>query len=168
MSQQSERKILNFKNLIIYIDGASKGNPGEGACGAIFMNDKNEIIAEEGRVLGTCTNNFAEYSSLHLALSVAKRYNAKKLEIYSDSQLLVKQFNGEYKIKDPKLKELLSIIKKEASEFNEVKLNYIPRSKNKVADKFVNKLLEAKKLKKSDRKKLQKERESRFKQDDLF
>ncbi|MCX7905153.1 MAG: ribonuclease HI family protein [Elusimicrobiales bacterium] len=167
MKEKNEKK-LEIEKLTIYIDGTSKGNPGEGACGAIFMNDKNEIIAEEGRVLGTCTNNFAEYSSLHLALSVAKRYNAKKLEIYSDSQLLVKQFNGEYEIKDPKLKELLNIIKKEAAEFDEVKLNYIPRSKNKVADKFVNKLLEAKKLKKSDRKKLQKERENKFKQEDLF
>lgn len=159
---------LNFDKLIVYIDGASKGNPGEGACSAIFMNEKNEIIAEEGRVLGTCTNNFAEYSSLHLALSVAKRYNANNLEIFSDSQLLVKQFNGEYQIKNENLKKLMDIIKKESKHFKEVKLNYIPRSKNTIADKFVNKLLKAKKLKKTDRKRLQKEREKRFKQEELF
>lgn len=161
-------KKLNLDKLIIYIDGTSKGNPGEGACGAVFLNEKNEIIAEEGRVLGICTNNFAEYSSLHLALSVARQYNAKYLEIYSDSQLLVKQFNGEYQIKDEKLKELMEIIKKEAKFFKEVVLKYIPRTKNKIVDKFVDKLLKAKKLKKEDRKKLQKEREKRFKEDNLF
>lgn len=159
---------IKHEKLIIYIDGASKGNPGEGACGAVFMNENKEIIAEEGRVLGTCTNNFAEYSSLHLALSVAKRYKAKKLLIYSDSELLVKQFNGEYQIKDKKLKELMNIIKKEVNKFEEIRLEYIPRNKNKIVDKFVNKLLKAKKLKKEDRKKLQKEREDRFKQEDLF
>lgn len=161
-------KKINYDKLIIYIDGASKGNPGEGACGAIFLNEKNEVIAEEGRVLGTCTNNFAEYSSLHLALSVAKRYGANKLLIYSDSELLIKQFYGEYEIKDKKLKELMNVIKNEMNNFEEVKLEYIPRNKNKLADKFVNKLLESKKLKKKDRKKLQKEREKKFKQEDLF
>ncbi|MGC8867508.1 MAG: ribonuclease HI family protein [Elusimicrobiales bacterium] len=159
---------LEKSNLNIYIDGASKGNPGEGACAAIFLNDKGEIISEEGRALGICTNNFAEYSSLHLALSVAARFKAKKLTIYSDSELLVKQFNGDYCIKDEKLKELMEIIKKEASKFDEISLKYIPREQNKIADEFVNKLLRSKKLSRSDRKKLQKEREKRFKQDKLF
>lgn len=163
------KKILTkYNELKIYIDGCSKGNPGEGACAAIIMNENGEIIAEEGRVLGTCTNNFAEYSSLHLALSVARRYNAKRLKIYSDSQLLVKQYNGEYQIKDEKLKELMDIIKKEARNFETVEVNYIPRKQNSVADRFVNKLIKSKKLNKTDREKLNKEREKRFKQDTLF
>ena len=157
-----------IKNLKIQIDGASKGNPGEGACAAVFFNEKNEIIAEEGRVLGICTNNFAEYSSLHLALTVAQKYNAEKLCILSDSELLVKQFNGEYKIKNLKLKELMDIIKKEVSKFKSVELIYIPREKNKVADNFVNKLVKSKKMKSRDQKKLQKERENKFIQDNLF
>ncbi len=166
-------KKCNFKktihdNLTVYIDGTSKGNPGEGACAAVFFNDKGEIISEEGRVLGTCTNNFAEYSSLYLALSVAGRYGAKKLQIYSDSELLVKQFNGEYDIKDEKLKNLMDVIKKEAVKFDEIILKHIPRSQNKIADRFVSKLLKSKKLSKPDRKKLQKEREKTFKQDKLF
>lgn len=163
-----KRKKFEVKNLTIHIDGASKGNPGEGACAAVFLNEKNEIIAEEGRVLGICTNNFAEYSSLHLALTVAKRYNAKKLKIFSDSELLVKQFNGEYKIKDEKLKELMIVIKKEIKNFDSVELIHIPREKNKIADSFVNKLIKSKKLNKEDQKKLQKERENKFSQQDLF
>lgn len=161
-------KRFNYERLNVYIDGCSKGNPGNGACGAIFMTENGEIIAEEGRVLGKCTNNFAEYSSLHLALSVAKRFNVKELKIFSDSELLVKQFNGEYQIKDKKLKELMEIIKKEAKEFKDISLIYIPREKNKIADKFVSNLLKAKKLKEKEQKKLQGERERRFKQEDLF
>lgn len=163
-----ERKKIIEKKLKIYIDGASRGNPGNGACAAIFLNPQGKIISEEGRVLGICTNNFAEYSSLHLALIVAQRYNAMELEIYSDSQLLVKQFNGEYKIKDEKLKELMSIIKTEAKKFKKITFTHIPREKNKIADKFVNKLLDAKKMDKSDQKKLQKEREKKFTQEKLF
>lgn len=162
------RKNIIEKKLKIYIDGASRGNPGNGACAAIFLNTQGKIISEEGRVLGICTNNFAEYSSLHLALTVAQRYNAMELEIYSDSKLLVKQFNEEYKIKDQKLKELMSIIKREAKKFNKIILTYIPREKNKIADKFVNKLLDAKKMDRSEQKKLQKEREKKFTQENLF
>ncbi|MEF3280570.1 MAG: ribonuclease HI family protein [Elusimicrobiota bacterium] len=164
----SDKKKLQVKKIKIYIDGASKGNPGEGACSAIFLNDNGEIIAEEGRVLGICTNNFAEYSSLHLALTVARKYNAERLEILSDSELLVKQFNGEYKVKDKKLKELMDIIKKEAKNFKSITLIHIPREKNKIADNFVNNLLKAKKMNKPEQKKLQKERENKFTQENLF
>lgn len=158
----------DYNELFIYIDGASRGNPGEGACGVVIKNKKGEIISEEARALGICTNNFAEYSSLHLALSVANRFNAKKLHIYSDSMLLVKQYNGEYKIRNSKLKELMDIIKKEIKNFESVKIEYIPREKNKIADKLVNRFLKAKKLSNPDQKKLQKEREKAFKQKELF
>ncbi len=162
------RRINPIDELTIYIDGASKGNPGDGACGAVFLDKKGNVIGEEGRVLGVCTNNFAEYSSLHLALTVAKKYRAKILNIFSDSELLVKQFNGEYKIEDKKLKVLMDVIKKEVKKFEKVNVTYIPREKNKLADKFVNSLLKSKKMSKENQKRLQKEREKNFKQEDLF
>lgn len=156
------------KKVKIYIDGGSRGNPGNGACAAVIMNEKGEIISQEGRFLGRCTNNFAEYSALHLALVVARKIGAKELEIFSDSELLVKQFSGEYAIKDAKLKEFMEIIKKEISNFKDVKINYIKRSLNKLADKLVNDILNSKKMTKSSNKKIAKEREENFKQEELF
>jgi len=151
------------KNLTVYIDGSSKGNPGEGACTAIFYDEKGNIIAEEGLVLGICTNNFAEYSALKLAIDIAKRYNVSNLKIFSDSQLVVKQINGEYKIKDPELKKLYDIVIKEIKRFKNFTIEYIPREKNKLADKFLKELLKSKKLSRNNQIKLQKEREKDFK-----
>ena len=166
MTEQKNKNTI--ENITVYIDGASKGNPGEGACAAIFYNSKNEIIAEEGRVLGICTNNFAEYASFYLALKVSKKYNAKRIKIYSDSELLVKQYNGEYNIKNEELKKLMSIIKNEIKDFESVEITHIPRGKNRIADAFVNKLLKAKKLKKTDQKMLSEERNDKFHQKKLL
>jgi len=152
-----------YKNLTVYIDGASRGNPGEGACAAIFYDEKDNIIAEEGLVLGRCTNNFAEYSGLKLAIDIAKKYKAENLKVFSDSELIVKQINGEYEVKDPQLKKLYDIVMKEKKKFKTFELKYIPREKNKVADKFLKELLKSKKLSKNDQIKLQKEREKDFK-----
>lgn len=162
------KAIKEIKKVKIYIDGASRGNPGKGACAAIIMDEKGEILSQEGRFLGRCTNNFAEYSALHLALAVAGKLGAKELQIFSDSQLLVKQFYGEYSIKDSKLKELMEIIRKEVSNFKEVKLIHIKRSENKLADKMVNNILNSKKMSDSSNKKIAREREEKFKQEELF
>jgi len=157
-----------IKKVKIYIDGGSRGNPGNGACAVVIMNEKNEVITQEGRFLGKCTNNFAEYSALHLALVVSKKLGAKNLEIFSDSELLVKQFLGDYKIKEPKLKNLMEVIKKEANTFKEIKINYIKRELNKMADKIVNSILDSKKMSNSVNSNIAKEREKTFKQSDLF
>ena len=158
-----KRKIKpTYKHLKVYIDGSSKGNPGEGACAAIFYDEKGKIIAEEGFVLGRCTNNFAEYSALKLAMDIARRYKVENLQVFSDSQLIIKQINGEYKIKDPELKKLYDIIMKKKKSFKTFKIEYIPREKNKVADKFLKELFKSKKLPKNEQIKLQKEREKDF------
>lgn len=156
------------KKLKIYIDGGSRGNPGPSACAAVIMNEKGDIISETARFLGKATNNIAEYSGLHLALVMAKRFGAENLEIYSDSQLLVRQYNGEYSIKDEKLNEMMKIVSAELPNFKEVKLIHIGRALNKKADKLVNDLLNSKRLTDRENLDLAKERNENLKQENLF
>lgn len=130
-----------YSKLKIFIDGASRGNPGQSACAVVLFDVKGEIVMEEGRYLGKCTNNFAEYNGLILALSIANKMGADNLEVFSDSELLVRQFNGEYKIKDKELLNLMLKIKKETSRFTSITLSYVPRKMNSHADKLVNKIL---------------------------
>jgi ribonuclease HI len=153
---------IKIKKLIAYIDGASKGNPGKGACAAILYDEKGKIIAEEGLVLGRCTNNFAEYSALKLAIDIAKRYGTENLTVFSDSQLVVRQINGQYSIKNPELKKLYDIVMKEKNSFKFFNIEYIPRAKNKIADKFLKELFKSKKLSQKQQIELQKEREKDF------
>ena len=135
-------KFMKESKLVIYIDGGSRGNPGHGACAAAMFDSRGKLLAEEGKYLGRCTNNFAEYNGLYLALSAARRLGAYSLEIFSDSELLVKQFSGEYKIKDPVLRGLMAEIKKAAAHFVKLTLSHVPRSKNTHADELVNKILD--------------------------
>ena len=133
---------MKNKKLKIFIDGGSRGNPGHGACAAAVFDDKGVLVSEEGKYLGRCTNNFAEYNGLILALSIAGRLGAAELRVFSDSELLVKQFGGEYKIKDPVLKDLMADIKKEVRAFNSVTVSHIPRAENAHADRLVNVILD--------------------------
>ncbi|HOX23398.1 MAG TPA: reverse transcriptase-like protein, partial [Elusimicrobiales bacterium] len=94
--------------LLANIDGASRGNPGPGAAAAVLRNPEGSKVRECGLYLGECTNNFAEYSALALALQLAHASGAQELDICSDSELLVKQFSGEYKIKNAELAGLMS------------------------------------------------------------
>lgn len=159
---------MKGKKVKIYIDGGSRGNPGPSACAAVIMDEKDNVIAEEGRFLGKTTNNVAEYSALHLALTCAASLKSLFVEIYSDSQLLVKQFYGEYAVKDEKLSEMMKVISKDLKKFKEVKIFHIKRGKNKLADKLVNSILDSKKLPEIENLKIARERKKSFIQDDLF
>jgi ribonuclease HI len=130
------------KKLRIFIDGGSRGNPGHGACAAVFFDAAGSVLREEGKYLGRCTNNFAEYGGLRLALGAAKRIGAAELEIFSDSELLVKQYAGEYRIKDEVLAGLMAEIRAAAAGFKKISLSHVPRARNKEADKLVNRILD--------------------------
>ncbi len=107
----------------------------------IILDTKKSVVKETGKFLGECTNNFAEYSALSLALSAAKKLGGTELSIFSDSELLVRQFNGDYKIKKPELRAFMPKILKQASFFRRVALAHIPRELNSHADKLVNRVL---------------------------
>lgn len=135
-------KLATSRNLTLYIDGASRGNPGKAAIGIVIMNDKGHVIGEKGKHIGETTNNMAEYQALIDALAEAKRHGGKEIQIYSDSELLVRQINGIYKVRDSKLIELYSEAKKQITDFASFKIDHITRDKNSRADALANEALD--------------------------
>ena len=138
-----------MKKIIIYTDGGSRGNPGKAALGVVFCNEKEQIIKKYGEYLGdNLTNNEAEYSAVIFALKKFKALFGKaiaeisEVEIRSDSELLVKQMNGEYKLLDEKIQKFFIEIWNLKMDFKKVKFKTIPRENNKEADKMVNETLD--------------------------
>ena len=85
--------------MILHTDGGARGNPGPSGAGVVLSDEKKNVIKELGSYLGVCTNNEAEYRALILGLDAAQGAGASKLDVYMDSELIVKQLNGEYKVK---------------------------------------------------------------------
>lgn len=138
-----------MKKIIIYTDGGSRGNPGPAAIGVIFCNEKEQAIKKYGEYLGDkLTNNEAEYQATIFALKKFKALFGKKLaentdvEIRSDSELLVSQVNGEYKILGEKIQPLFLELWNLRLDFKKVKFKRISREKNKEADRLVNEALD--------------------------
>ncbi len=130
------------REFILYTDGAARGNPGPAAVGCVLKNSGGDILQEFGRVIGTATNNVAEYQALIYGLDLALNFQPDKLDIYSDSELLVKQMNGEYKTKNPKIKELKEIVLVKLQEIDEYSFTAIKREFNADADALANKALD--------------------------
>jgi len=130
-------------NLFINIDGGSRGNPGIGASGVIIKNEQGKILLKQGLFFTKCTNNQAEYNALKLALISAGKLGGSVLKITSDSELLVKQFNGVYKIKNPDLKILMDEIKTLVKNFKTVTLGHTLRAGNSEADEICNLTMDA-------------------------
>lgn len=127
--------------LKIFIDGASRGNPGPASVGIIFLKDDKEI-KRIGRYIGKNTNNVAEYTALIFALLEAIKSQEKEIEVFSDSALLVNQIKGTFKIKNPGLKGLHAICKYMLDSFSAFTINSIPREENKLADSIANDVLD--------------------------
>ncbi len=125
----------------INIDGASRGNPGPAAFAYIISRDSQPPIEESG-CLGQITNNVAEYTALVRALERAAELAAKRLVIRSDSELLVKQMNGEYRVKDPNLRVLFDRAKELSEGFDSVSIKHVPRAQNSRADQLCNAALD--------------------------
>jgi len=138
-----------MKKIIINTDGGSRGNPGPGAIGIVFSNEKGQSLKEYSEYLGdNFTNNEAEYRAVIFALQKFKALFGKKLaqnseiELKSDSELLIKQLNGEYKILDPKIQSLFLKVWNLRLDFKKIKFTLISREKNKTADGLANKALD--------------------------
>lgn len=123
--------------LKIFIDGGAVGNPGPAGAGIIIYDENGRLVKKISEFLGKETNNQSEYHALILALIWAQKLQAKQMEIYSDSELLVKQVRGEYKIKNKNIKPLFIVAKFLLQFFEKVLFFDIPREKNKEADKLV-------------------------------
>lgn len=136
--------------LTIYTDGVARGNPGEGGFGVIIKGPDGNILEEIGGYVGVTTNNFAEYSALIAALKASVKYHVGKIEVYSDSQLLVRQLNGLYRVKSESLLPLYNEAKDLISLLGNVIIFYIPREKNREADTIANKAVDQKTSIKAD------------------
>lgn len=121
---------------LIYIDGASQGNPGLASIGVVIKNRLGETIQEISRFIGNHTNNFAEYTALVVALETALKNGYKSIEVRSDSELVVKQIKGEYKVKQPALKNMFIHVNKLLTNFPSWTINHINREQNKRADEL--------------------------------
>lgn len=137
-----------MKKIIIYTDGGSRGNPGPAAMGVLFCNEKGEVFKKYSEYLGeNLTNNEAEYRAVIFALQKFKALFGKKLalsteiELRSDSELLIKQLQGVYKILEPKIQLLFIKVWNLKLDFKNIKFKLISRDKNKEADRLVNEAL---------------------------
>ncbi|GBD35275.1 14.7 kDa ribonuclease H-like protein [bacterium HR36] len=127
--------------LTIHIDGAARGNPGPAAFAAVFLQD-GQLLLEEKQFVGKTTNNVAEYLALLHALRRAAQMGARRLHIFSDSELLVRQMTGVYQVRDPKLRQLYEQAQELVRQFEEVRLTHVPRKQNRQADKLCNQALD--------------------------
>ena len=142
----------SLTNLIweMYCDGASRGNPGLASLGVIVYEESGNPIIKHGNFLGVMTNNEAEYNALMkgliLSLDHFKKMNPNQtglaLNIYMDSELVVKQVKGEYKVKNERLKRLHAEIKNILTGFTKYTIQHVPREKNKEADSLANRALD--------------------------
>lgn len=138
-----------MKKITIYTDGGSRGNPGKAAIGVVFCNEKGEVIKKFGEYLGdNLTNNEAEYQAVIFALKKFKALFGKviakvsEVEVRSDSELLVNQMNGKYKLENENIQKFFIEIWNLMIDFKGVKFKAIPRERNKEADAMVNEALD--------------------------
>ena len=126
-------------HLMIHIDGGSRGNPGPAGAGVVIRSaDDKTILFQAGYFLGRATNNIAEYRGLLEALRQAQRLKARKVDVYSDSELLVRQMNGQYRVKNAFLKPLFEQARRLAGEFQRFSIVHVYRQSNALADKLAN------------------------------
>jgi len=126
------------KEWLLMVDGAARGNPGEAGCGAAIYDDTGAVVKELSRYLGHATNNVAEYEGLLLGLEALLELGRKKIVVQSDSQLLVRQLNGEYRVKDEKLKVLHQRALALLRQFDSYRILHVRREMNKLADRLAN------------------------------
>lgn len=130
------------QTITIYTDGGSRGNPGPAAGAFILLDENGTQLCAEAKFLSVATNNIAEYTALACALEKAKAIGADNLKIFSDSELMVKQLNGDYKVKNDNLRSLFKQCLDTLDQFQNWQISHIPREKNKLADQLVNRAID--------------------------
>ena len=122
----------------MWVDGGARGNPGPAAVGYRIEDEAGEVLDEAGRTIGVATNNEAEYRALITALERAAALGATEVEVRSDSELLVRQMTGRYRVKSPQLKQLWDEAQQAADGFERVRYIEVRRAENTAADRQVN------------------------------
>ena len=129
---------MKIEKAVLYTDGASRGNPGPAAIGAVIRDGKGRVLTRISRSIGRTTNNQAEYRAIIAALEEASRLGAEQVEVRSDSELAVRQINGRYRVKNKALKPLHQRVRELLSLFQAFAIVAIPRHQNAEADRLSN------------------------------
>jgi ribonuclease HI len=125
--------------LLIYTDGAARGNPGRAGAGAVLRDaSSGEIVAEIARFLGIRTNNYAEWTAVELALAEALRLGARQVDLRMDSELVARQISGRYRVKHPDLKPIHARVMTMLARLDAYTVGHVPRELNKEADRLSN------------------------------
>jgi ribonuclease HI len=128
--------------LTVNVDGGARGNPGPAAIGAIVRDGSGEVLAERGERIGRATNNVAEYRALLLGIELAAALGGSELELIGDSELIVRQVEGRYKVKDATMRELHGQVKAALASFESWSIRHVRRESNADADRLVNAALD--------------------------
>ena len=134
---------LTEQRCTIYTDGGARGNPGPAAAAGVIIAADGEVMAEVTDYLGVSTNNVAEYRALIMALGRALELGCKRIAVKMDSELVVKQLSGEYRVKDEKMIPLHAEVRRLLARFEGQSVEHVSRAANKHADKLVNAVLDA-------------------------
>jgi ribonuclease HI len=132
---------MTLERLIIYTDGASSGNPGPAAIGAVIKDGQGRVVSRISRAIGRATSNQAEYRAIIAALEEAARLGAGAVDIKSDSELVVKQLNGRYRVKKATLRPLYQKVVQLVGSLEAFTITHIPRTQNREADRLAGKAL---------------------------
>jgi ribonuclease HI len=130
-------------HLVVNVDGGARGNPGPAAIAAVISTPQGEVLEQHGERIGEATNNVAEYRALLLGLERALSRGARQVELIGDSELVVRQVRGEYKVKDVALQGLYATVVKRLAEFDSWSIRHVRREENAEADRLVNVALDA-------------------------
>lgn len=129
--------------LVVNVDGGARGNPGPAAIAAVLATAEGEVVEERGERIGEATNNVAEYRAMLLGLERARSRGAREVELVGDSELVVRQVRGDYRVKDEALKGLYAKVVKALADFDKWSIRHVRREDNAAADELVNATLDA-------------------------
>lgn len=132
----------HFDELHVFIDGAARGNPGPAAIGVVVLTRQGRRVAAFGEAIGEATNNFAEYTALVHALRLLSAYEVDRLRIYADSELVVRQIRGLYRVKERSLRSLHSQVMSMLGRYRDWSIQHVPREENREADRLANRALD--------------------------
>ena len=131
------------RRLVVNFDGGARGNPGPAAVAAVVSSPAGEVLEQRAEAIGVATNNVAEYRALLLAIERARALGAREVDLIGDSELIVRQVRGEYKVKDAGLRPLHAAAREALAGLERWSIRNVPRAENDAADALVNAALDA-------------------------
>jgi ribonuclease HI len=131
-----------MSRVTVNVDGGARGNPGPAAIGVVLRDEAGQVLEEVGEKIGEATNNVAEYKALLRGIELAAEHGATELELIGDSELVVRQVEGRYKVKNAAMKELHAEVKRSLGNFDSWSIRHVRRENNADADRLVNQALD--------------------------